>query len=244
MNTSSHTPLDGKLVIVAVATGNVDEGISRHLLSRGVRVAALSRTSDKLNALRDSLEPTSREHFIAGVGDTGSLDGLKTLAKGIARDHGPIHHGVAGLGQWWKGHPAWEVSEDEFERFFAQSSRLHFTAARAIVPALADGGSYTMLAGLSAIKPIPNLSLVGMQAAAQVMLGQEMQVDAGERVRIYNLILGFIISRGRPSGQPGWLRAEDVGRVVERLAASSVPGRIVRADDRPTAEHSLAEAGA
>jgi len=236
--------LDDQLFVVAGATGNVGEGIVRSLLGHGGRVAAIGRDARKLRVLREQLAPAQRGRLIDAVGDIGTFDGAADLVEKIAERHGAISHGVASLGDWWRGRPAWEVTEAEFDRFYVGTSRLHFASMRAIVPRLSSGGSYTMLAGLSAIKPIANLSLIGMQAAAQVMLGREVQIDADDRVRIYNLVLGFVINRARPDGDAGWLRADEVGDIVARLAASGSRGRLLRADDRDTAEASLAEAGA
>lgn len=142
--------LKQKLVAVAGGTGNVGEGVVRAFLGEGARVIVPSRSEERLDLLRRQLGDRAGEQLIGIVGDTSTFAGMRQVADGIASEHGPIHHVVTSLGEWWQGKPVWEVSEEEFQRYFVHPSALHFGAARAFMPNIADGGSYTFLAGLSA----------------------------------------------------------------------------------------------
>ncbi|WP_309085829.1 SDR family oxidoreductase [Chelativorans sp.] len=235
--------LHGKSVAIAGATGNVGEGVVRTLLRAGAKVFALTRSEDRFERLARLLEGERTENLTGIAGDTSTLSGMSSLAAKIAAEHGPIDHAVVALGQWWQGKRVWEVPEEDFQRYFLDTMVLHFAAARALAPLVEEGGSYTVLAGLSAVTPLPGASLVGMQGAAHLMLARELQADAGERLRVNSLVLGFVRSRGRTSGKPSWLTADDVGHLVLRLAASRVAGRQIRADVKEVAERSLKELG-
>lgn len=91
--------------------------------------------------------------------------------------------------------------------------------------------------------PLADVSLVGMQGGAQLMLSRELQADVGERVRVNTLILGFIVSRSRPTGRPEWLTADEVGVFAARLARSQVRGQLIRLDDKATTERWVDELG-
>lgn len=177
------------------------------------------------------------------TGDTSSLEGMRGLAARIEAEHGPIDHAVVSLGQWWQGRPLWDVTEEEFQHYFVGTATLHFAAACALIPLIKDGGSYTILAGLSAIKPIEGASLIGMAGAAHLMLARELQADLGDRLRVNSLVLGFIRSRGRVPGKPSWLTAEEVGDLTIRIAGSQLGGTQIRADDRTVTQQSLMEFG-
>lgn len=235
--------LEGKLVVVAGATGNVGEGVTRAFLRSGARVIAPSRGRVRLDSLRGLLGGEATENLVGVVGDTGSFDGFRAVAERIEGEHGPVDHVVAALGTWWQGKPVWDVTEEEFDLAFAQNVRPHFAAARALVPVMREGGSYTFVAGLSALVPIPGASLTGMQGGTQLMLGSELQADVGERLRVNSVVLGYVISRARPRGRPDWLSADDVGDLVVRVAASDVRGQTIRADDKPAVQRSLEPLG-
>lgn len=231
--------MEGQLVAVAGAAGNVGEGITRALLRAGARVAALSRSEENLAALRAQLAGEATERLLPVVGDTSSFDGFREVAGRIVAEHGPIDHAVASLAWGWPGKPVWEISEEELDAFYARNQKVHFAAARALVPALRARGSYTIVAGLSAVLPIPGASALAMQAAAHLMLGASLQADAGDRVRVNSLVLGFILSRTRLTGEPTYLHANEVGEAIVRIAASDLRGQTIRADDRNVAARAL-----
>lgn len=225
--------LEDALVVVAGGTGNVGEGVVAAFLAAGARVVVPSRSASKLDALHQRLGDGAGR-LIGITGDTSTFPGMEELTAALVRDHGTIHHVVAGLGEWWSGKPVWQVEEAEFDRYFAGVSRLHFAAARALVPHIRNGGTYSFLAGLSAVLPLPGVSLVGMQGGAQLMFARALQSDLGERLRVNSLMLGFVTSRARPKGRPEWLSARDVGEVAVKVAEGRVRDAVLRLDDRNT----------
>src|SRR5690606_6400555 len=159
---------------------------------------------------------------VGAPGDTSSFAGMRALAEEIVRDVGPVDHVVSSMGGWWQGGRIWELTEAEFQRHFVTLSALQFSAARAFVPLMRDGGSFAFVVGLSAIIPIPGASPMGMFGGAQLMLARVLQAEVAERLRVNSLMLGPVISRSRPTGRAEWLSADEVGDGAVRLSRSAI----------------------
>ena len=232
--------IDATIVVIG-GTGNVGEGVVRSFLKAGANVIVPSRTENRLSQLKGQIEDALRPKLFGVTDDTSSFEGMRAVAQQIARSNGSVDHVVASLGGWWQGKPVWDVSESEFQQDFAQNIGLHFGAARAFAPVMSQGGSYTFIAGLSAIMPMPGVSLVGMYGGAQLMLARSLQADLDDAARVNTLVLGVVMSRNRRAGRPEWISADDAGDAAVRLALSNVRDSIVRLDDKQTAERTYKE---
>ncbi|CDI12153.1 SDR family NAD(P)-dependent oxidoreductase [Agrobacterium pusense] len=233
--------LAGQLVVVNGATGNVGEGIVRSFLRAGARVIALSRNSEKLDVLRSYLKDENLEQLVAVAGDTTTFDGYRALANELAETHGAIDHVVSSVNTGWSQSKAvWDVNEAEFDKYVLPNIKAHYAASRALGPHLRRGGSFSFIAGMSAILPLPGMSLMGILGGGQLMLATDLQADADDRFRVNTLVLGIVVSRSRPQGKPDWITADDVGRVAAHVAASSVKGQQLRLDDKSVAARTVA----
>jgi len=60
----------------------------------------------------------------------------------------------------------------------------------------------------------------------------------GQPVRVFDLVLGPVMSRGRTRGRAEWLTADDIGNFVAWLAGGhgNPRGEVYRLPDRPAAD--------
>ena len=217
--------LEGKIVYIAGGAGNVGEGIVRGCLKAGATVVTSSRSSDKLDRLRELLKDTSTEKLITIEGGLGDFANAEALRDNILDQCDRLDAVVASLGgTWHKNIPLTEVSMDDWQKFLFTNLTTHFVAARTFLPVLTriKGSSYTFLGGSAAEIPIPNYSVVAIPAAGQLMMAklvmQEMK-DSG--VRINQIIINSLVNTraSQDKAQPDWVTADEIGDYIAWLAS-------------------------
>ena len=223
--------LAGKIVYIAGGAGNVGEGIVRGCLKADATVITSSRSSDKLDRLRQLLKDTSTEKLITIEGGLGDFENAETLRDKILEQCDRLDAVVASLGgTWHKNIPLTEVSIDDWQKFLFTNLTTHFVTARTFLPVLArtKGSSYTFLGGGAAETPIPNYSVVAIPAAGQLMMAkvlmQEMK-DSG--VRINQIIVNSLVNTraSKDKAQPDWITADEIGDYIAWLASDE--GKVV-----------------
>ena len=217
--------LEGKIAYIAGGAGNVGEGIVRSFLKAGATVVTSSRSSDKLDRLRELLKDTSTDKLITIEGGLGDIEHGEALRDKILSKCDRIDAVVASLGgTWHKNVPLTEVSMDDWQKFLFTNLTTHFVTARTFLPVLAKtkGSSYTFLAGGAAANPVPNYSVVGIPAAGQLMMAKivmEEMNDSGIRINqvIANSLVNTRSSQDR--AKQSWLTADEIGDYVAWLAS-------------------------
>lgn len=217
--------LKGKIVYIAGGAGNVGEGIVRGFLKAGATVVTSSRSSDKLDRLRELLKDTPTDKLTTIEGSLGDFESAEALRDKILDQCDPLDAVVASLGgTWHKNIPLAEVSMDDWQKFLFTNLTTHFVTARTFLPVLArtKGSSYTFLGGSAAEIPIPNYSVVAIPAAGQLMMAkvlmQEMK-DSG--VRINQVIINSLVNTrdSQDEAQPDWITADEIGDYIAWLAS-------------------------
>ncbi|MFE7245975.1 SDR family NAD(P)-dependent oxidoreductase [Streptomyces sp. NPDC057580] len=215
--TTSTAPLTGKVVVVPGGTGNVGEGIVRAFLIAGATVVVPSRSRSRLDTLALLIGPELALSLKGVNGTYGTFDEAHDLAAKIATEHDRVDHVVASVGGWWMGKALWDTSEAEWQKYFVDTTTSHMALARAFVSRLTPDGSYTVIAGFSGQKPYPAAGIVSMHGAALLMMREVLSVELHGQRRVNDLILGPIINRSRPGGNPNWLTADQVGEAAVAL---------------------------
>ncbi|MCZ1008972.1 hypothetical protein [Streptomyces lydicus] len=90
--------------------------------------------------------------------------------------------------------------------------------ARAFIPRLDAAGSYTLVTGFAAREPYPKAGIISMHGAAVLMMREALSAELRGRRRANNLLLGPVINRSRPKGDPSWLTADQVGEAAVAVA--------------------------
>lgn len=233
--------LSDKICVIAGGTGTVGEGLVRAFLRAGATVVVPSRDPERLAELSGWIDPALRGGLVPLTGDIGDPDDAVRLRDEILARHGRIDAVVASLGGTWEaGTPTIDVSLETWDAYHRSNLRAHFVAARSFLPALADrpGSSYTLLGGLSAVRPIPHYSPVAINSAAQLMMAETLMIEMKRtRVRINEVLCGYVHTRARAAyAQPEWITADEVGAFCAYIASPAgamISGAVLRLGDRP-----------
>ena len=223
--------LEGKNVYIAGGGGNVGEGIVRGCLKAGARVVTSSRSSDKLDRLRELLKDTPTDKLTTIEGGLGDFDSAETLKDKILDKCDRLDAVVASLGgTWHKNVPLTEVSMDDWQKFLFTNLTTHFVTARTFLPVLAQtkGSSYTFLGGSAAEIAIPNYSVVAIPAAGQLMMAKVvMQEMKDSRVRINEVVVNSLVNTrdSQNRAKPDWITADEIGDYIAWLASDE--GKVV-----------------
>ncbi len=215
-----YPDLGDRCVVIFGGTGDVGEGIVRAWLKTGAHVVVPSRTEARVEQFRQVLSDLGQsEKLDFAIGDYMGFDEAQVMAGRIADQFGPVTDVVASIGGWWQGKPLWEISKDDWQRYFVDMSTAHVATARAWIPRLPAAGSYQLILGGSAVSPVPGASIVNMQQAALLMMRRVLSAEAGDRCRVAAQILGPVITRARQRIDPDWVSNAEVGLVSTGIAA-------------------------
>ncbi|MEW5423576.1 SDR family oxidoreductase [Amorphus sp. 3PC139-8] len=217
---ATYPDLSDRRVVIAGGTGDVGEGVVRAWLKTGAQVVVPSRTEGKVERFREVLSDlgaTETLNFV--IGDYTGFDEAQATAERITADYGPVTDVVASIGGWWQGKPLWEISKEEWQRYFVDMTTAHAATARAWIPRLPQTGSYQLILGGSAVAPVPGASIINMQQAALLMMRHVLSVEAGDQHRVAAQVLGPVITRARRKIDPEWVSNDEVGLVTVAIAA-------------------------
>lgn len=219
--------LSGRVFVVAGGAGVAGEAVVAALIRHGATVAVPSRSAQRLARLRDTIG-SPRLHPVPA--DLTDLDQAAVARDQIIATLGPIDGVVASLGAWWEGATLAELDLATWRRILDDNLTSHFVTARTFLPVLADrpGAVYVALAGIAALKPVPNAGPISVTGAAQTMLLRVLAAELADRpVRLHEIaVLTPIVTArwdGRPV-QPGWLTGEQVGEYVVRVVTPGFAG--------------------
>ncbi|MCA0374308.1 MAG: SDR family oxidoreductase [Gemmatimonadetes bacterium] len=136
---------------------------------------------------------------------------------------GPLDRVVASLGGWWQGADLVDVPPEVWSRIVHDGLTAHYMAARTFLPLVRAGGSYVMVNGAGALRPVPKAGPVTIVASAQLTMRDVLAAEQrGRDVRVNTVLLGTPVrTRSRPEGGADWLTAEEAGAVIVRLASRS-----------------------
>lgn len=220
LNKAIYPDLGDRRVVIAGGTGDVGEGIVRAWLKTGAHVIVPSRTESKVEEFRQVLSDLGQPEkldFIAG--DYTGFDTAQEMASRITAEFGPVTDVIASIGGWWQGKPLWEVSEEEWQRYFIGMTTAHAATARAWTPRLPRTGSYQLILGGSATSPVPGASIINMQQAALLMMRRVLSAEVDSRQLFASQILGPVVTRARKRIDPDWVTNEEVGLASAGIAA-------------------------
>jgi len=230
--------LTGHRVLIPGGTGAVGEGVVRAYLAEGADVVVPTRSVERADEFRAVLGDAASDKLHLVVHDYTSFAGAADLAAQMVANLGGVDDVVAPIGGWWAGKRLWEIDEADWQSAFVGLATAHMAVARAVVPVLTAGGTYTVVVGASAQWPVPGSGLVSMEQAAVLMMQQVLAAELDARQRTFSLVLGPVSTRDVAGGSD-WITSAQVGAIAAGLAADDTqPSRVVLA----TTHDQIAEA--
>ena len=220
-----------KIAYIAGGAGNVGEGIVRELLNEGATVVTSSRSSDKLDRLRELLKDTPTNKLTTIEGGLGDFEQAETLRDKIIDKFDRFDAVVASLGSTWKRSvPLTEVSMEEWQKFLFTNLTTHFVTARTFLPILSQtkGSTYTFLVGSAAEVILTNYSVVAIPAAGQLMMAKVVMKEMKDSgIRINEVMVNSLVNTrdSQDEAQSNWITADEIGNYVAWLASDE--GKVV-----------------
>lgn len=211
-------------VLVGGGAGGVGEAIVRFLLRAGHSVIVPSRSTAKLEILRERLRSEgSLENLTTIVANIGEVEGAEALRDRLVGETGRIDVAIASLGGWWEGAPLTEIPAEAWDDVMNEMLRTHFVFARTFIPMLQAQGSgrYIGIGGGAAYVPIPGAAPVCVAAAAQLMMTRALRAEiADPAIDILELVIdGPVRTRDSEEiARPGWIELDEIGPIAVDLA--------------------------
>jgi NAD(P)-dependent dehydrogenase (short-subunit alcohol dehydrogenase family) len=226
---------NGPQAAIVIGARNLGAEIARHLLSRGVKVASVSRTESDLELLSqggavpvpgDAADPDDLARaFETARGLVGPPDLIVNAASAV-RSH-------PGGGSRFGGGAISTSTLDEFECWSIPPARQAFVFLRTGAHTLQQqgGGTLVQIVGANARRANPERGLIsaGMAAARALThsAAQELRVSG---IHVGLLIVDGIIDSPKTAGMTGGrdpgslVRQDDVARAVYYLASQEANG--------------------
>lgn len=210
---------EGKVVVVAGGTGGVGEGISKWFIDNGATVIIPTRNSKKVDRAKAYIAPHS-DNLIFIEGEISNEKDAVRLRNEIIGRYGKIDAMISSLFGWWQGEKLTDLSEDKWAYLIKSSLTTHFVVGKTFIPYIKEQGSYTLIIGLSSIRPVPHSGPISVANAAELMLRKVFSVEDQGRIRINDINLGPINTRTRTKiyQSPEFINAEEVGKIAGIIA--------------------------
>ena len=218
-------------MVVIGATGDVGRGIVAELLRRGHNVAAVARNASRLAALRTELGAGPRLLAVPGsLADDGSAAALRVALMAAL---GTLDSVVVAVNAPRQPAPLAAHNSDQFAALIGGDLITHYTAARAFIPALADGGVYLGIGGGSCDFVLHEGVPQSVAQAALRMLYRGLAHEFRDQpVRIRELIIASVVNgvSTRSYADPSWVSDNEIGHQVAAIIAQPLqfPGPILR----------------
>jgi NAD(P)-dependent dehydrogenase (short-subunit alcohol dehydrogenase family) len=228
---------------VALVTG-ASSGIGRHLVeglaARGVAVAGLARTEDRLRTAMDEVAATTGARTIAVAADVTDRAAVDAATARVVKELGPIDLLInnAGLIDEFEV-PLWETDPDQW--WDVVSSHIHggYLLCRSVVPwmVLRNRGRIVNLGSGQGLSAQPEYSAYAVAKTGLMRITEALAgALEGSDVRAFDVAPGVVdtpMTRSMPKwrGRTEWTPPERVIDMVAAIAAGELDqwsGRFLR----------------
>lgn len=229
-----------KSICVLGASGNVGGAIVRALLSRGHQVIAVSRSAQKLEAMRKTHAGSPGFEVLQGDVESDAKAGM--LRDAIVARFGKPAAVVASLSSPDADHPMRILATptDQLRRAFETNFFSHVTCATTLIPAMQAGGVYVGINGGMSDFVVPNMGQLSMTQSALRSLYSVLAKEAQDgqapdlKVQVRMLALyGLVAADAAGVKDDGWIAGPRIGErvveIIERPADSPGPILAVKA---------------
>ena len=202
---------EGRVVLIAGASGALGTVVSQAFLEAGANVAAVSRSGSGISA--DLAQPDQAAQAVQAVrARFGRLDVLLHLAGGFEG-----------------GTPVAQTADGVWSRMFDLNLNAAFYCARAVLPAMIEAkyGRIVAIGSKTAVEPVATLAAYGASKAALVALVRTIALEVKRSGVTANVVLPSVIDTpANRAADPTadfsrWVSPESIARLLLWLASES-----------------------
>lgn len=215
--------LDGKVVIVTGASGNLGSATARVLAQSGVRIVAAERQEDAARGLVDSLPDPARHLPLGGIDLTAEADCVGVAAQAMER-YGRID-GLAATVGGYAGGSIEETNEAMLTRMFRINTLTALNMMRAVLPGMrpAGTGSIVVVGAASAVYGAAGIAAYTASKSAVFRLVESFAEElrpAG--IRVNAVLPGTLDTPQNRAAMPGadsstWVQPAQLADVIAFL---------------------------
>lgn len=235
--------LNGKVVMITGAAGNVGRAVVKAFAAAGARIALVDRFADPLaDVLADLGSDSARfKGFPADLGDEEAVD---TLIAHVMDQFGHIDALVHTVGGFASGTPVHESGLDVFDKMMALNARVLYLLCGKVAKHMVDNvvqGSISAIVARSALKGSANQAAYTASKAAALRIVESMALELRDKGIRVNAISPSIVDtppnrQSMPNADPAkWVKPEEIGDLMVFLAsdqASAITGAHIEINAR------------
>jgi NAD(P)-dependent dehydrogenase (short-subunit alcohol dehydrogenase family) len=237
--------LDGQVALVTGASSGIGLHLVRGLAERGMAVAGLARSADRLRDAVAEVGEATGARTLAVPCDVTDRASVEAAVARVTEELGNVDLLVNNAGLIDAAEvPLWEADPDQWWDVVASHVKGAFLLCRAVVPwmLLRNSGRIVDIASGQSVRVNPVYSAYGVAKTGLVRITEALHASLeGSDVKVFDLAPGVVdtpLTRSMSiwEGKTDWTPPEDVVAFVAAIAAGELDqwsGRLVRvgADD-------------
>jgi NAD(P)-dependent dehydrogenase (short-subunit alcohol dehydrogenase family) len=216
MDSTSLFDLRGKVALITGSTRGIGKSIAEELARAGARVCLSSRQAGACEAARTDLAARGFE-VMARPCNVSRKEELQALVDATNQKWGRIDIAVANAASNPYYGPLTGISDDAFDKIFANNVKSVLWLAAMTLPAMADrgGGSFITIGSIAGLVANTVIGAYGTSKAADHHLVRNLAAEWGPKnVRVNAIAPGLVKTE---FARALW---EDEKRAAERIAAT------------------------
>jgi NAD(P)-dependent dehydrogenase (short-subunit alcohol dehydrogenase family) len=211
--------LEGRVVIVTGAAGNLGAAVARAARGAGARTALVDRDQAALTRVHAEID-ASRDHLLEAV-DLGDAVAVNAFVARAASSLGVPTGLVSTVGGYVGGDPVEGSDWSTWESMFGLNVRPTLHCARAVLPGMkaAGAGSIVNVASLAALTPDAGGAAYAAAKAAVLRLTEALALESkGAGVRVNAVLPGTLDTPQNRS----WMSPDQVATAIDLGALADV----------------------
>jgi 3-oxoacyl-[acyl-carrier protein] reductase len=183
------TDLSGKVALITGSARGIGRAIALRYGSLGADIV-VNYSTDETNAEHTVLEIRKRGvRAVAVKADVADTTDLEQLFSRTIDTFGKVDIVVANAGVELQDQPLLEVTEDQFDRFYAINTKGAFFTLQKAGGYVADGGRIIYVGSSSSYMPLPGVGLYGSSKMAPRYVVEVLAQEIGHRGVTVNAIM-------------------------------------------------------
>ena len=220
--------MEGKVVIIAGASGALGQAVARAFAQAGASLALLDRAADRLPHLYPELA-SSPKHYLCGPCDATQPDQVDAIVARILDRYGRIDALANTIGGYRAGQPLHETPLSVWDHMMDLNERSAFIISKAVLPVMIAQGSGKIIhtAARAALKGAANAAAYTASKAAVIRLVESMAAEVRAKGVNVNCVLpGTIDTPANRAAMPNadhsrWVPPEAIADVFLFLASDA-----------------------